>query len=104
MHIRSAFEPYWAPRPVLATLLARPRPRRPGRHPPRLPAPRYDLLDLRRYKIPNLPAQTTRGCPYACSYCEVTQVYGARFRYRPPDEVVEEVRTLMRLGRRRFVY
>ncbi len=69
-----------------------------------LPSPRYDLIDLRRYRIPNLPAQTTRGCPYACSYCEVTQVYGARFRYRPPDEVVEEVKTLMRLGKRRFVY
>ncbi len=69
-----------------------------------LPVPRYDLIDLKRYKIPNLPAQTTRGCPYACSYCEVTQVYGARFRYRPPEEVVEEVKTLMRLGRRQFVY
>jgi radical SAM superfamily enzyme YgiQ (UPF0313 family) len=69
-----------------------------------LPSPRYDLIDLRRYKIPNLPAQTTRGCPYACSYCEVTQVYGAKFRYRPPEEVVEEVKTLMRLGKRRFVY
>ena len=69
-----------------------------------LPAPRYDLIDLKRYRIPNLPAQTTRGCPYACSYCEVTQVYGARFRYRPPDEVVEEVKTLMRLGNRKFVY
>ncbi|MCA1686321.1 MAG: B12-binding domain-containing radical SAM protein [Planctomycetia bacterium] len=69
-----------------------------------LPIPRYDLIDLRRYKIPNLPAQTTRGCPYACSYCEVTQVYGARFRYRPPEEVVEEVKTLMRLGKRKFVY
>jgi radical SAM superfamily enzyme YgiQ (UPF0313 family) len=69
-----------------------------------LPSPRYDLIDLKRYRIPNLPAQTTRGCPYACSYCEVTQVYGARFRYRPPDEVVEEVKTLMRLGNRKFVY
>jgi radical SAM superfamily enzyme YgiQ (UPF0313 family) len=69
-----------------------------------LPAPRYDLVDLRRYRIPNLPVQTTRGCPYACNYCEVTQVYGARFRNRPPDEVVDEVRTLMRLGKRKFVY
>lgn len=69
-----------------------------------LPIPRYDLIDLKRYRIPNLPAQTTRGCPYACSYCEVTQVYGAKFRYRPPEEVVEEVRTLMRLGKRKFVY
>jgi radical SAM superfamily enzyme YgiQ (UPF0313 family) len=69
-----------------------------------LPVPRYDLLDLKRYKIPNLPAQTTRGCPYGCNYCEVTEVYGARFRNRPVDEVLEEVRTLMRLGNRRFVY
>ncbi|CAN5912832.1 radical SAM protein [soil metagenome] len=69
-----------------------------------LPAPRYDLIDLRRYRIPNLPAQTTRGCPYACSYCEVTQVYGAKFRYRPPEEVAEEVSALMKLGKRRFVY
>jgi radical SAM superfamily enzyme YgiQ (UPF0313 family) len=69
-----------------------------------LPAPRYDLVDLTRYRIPNLPVQTARGCPYACNYCEVTQVYGARFRNRPPDEVVDEVRTLMRLGKRKFVY
>ena len=69
-----------------------------------LPTPRYDLIDLKRYRIPNLPAQTTRGCPYACSYCEVTKVYGAKFRYRPPEEVVEEVKTLMRLGKRKFVY
>lgn len=69
-----------------------------------LPVPRYDLVDLTRYRIPNLPVQTTRGCPYACNYCEVTQVYGARFRNRPPDEVVDEVRTLMRLGKRKFVY
>ena len=69
-----------------------------------LPVPRYDLLDLRRYRIPNLPAQTTRGCPYACSYCEVTQVYGAKFRYRPPEQVVAEVRELMKIGKRKFVY
>ena len=69
-----------------------------------LPTPRYDLIDLKRYRIPNLPAQTTRGCPYACNYCEVTQVYGAKFRYRPPDEVVAEVEALMRLGKRKFVY
>lgn len=70
-----------------------------------LPTPRYDLLDLKRYRIPNLPAQTTpRVSPYACNYCEVTQVYGAKFRYRPPDEVVAEVEALMRLGRRKFVY
>ncbi|MFO0961053.1 MAG: radical SAM protein [Isosphaeraceae bacterium] len=71
-----------------------------------LPVPRYDLLDLKRYRIPNLPAQTTRGCPYACNYCEVTKVYGAKFRYRPVDEIIEEVRQLLAMRGRgyRFVY
>lgn len=69
-----------------------------------LPVPRYDLLDLRRYKIPNIPAQTTRGCPYGCNYCEVTQVYGGKFRYRPVEEVVDEIKQLMRLGNRKFIY
>ena len=69
-----------------------------------LPVPRYDLLDLSRYKIPNIPAQTTRGCPYGCNYCEVTQVYGGKFRYRPTEEVVEEVKELMKLGKRKFIY
>jgi len=29
-----------------------------------LPVPRYDLLDLKRYKLLNIPSQTTRGCPW----------------------------------------
>ena len=31
-------------------------------------------------------------------------MYGAKFRYRPPEEVVEEVKSLMRIGKRKFVY
>jgi radical SAM superfamily enzyme YgiQ (UPF0313 family) len=71
-----------------------------------LPVPRYDLIDPKRYKIPNLPAQTTRGCPFACNYCEVTRVYGSRFRYRPVEEVLGEVQALLRHRGRlnRFVY
>ena len=52
---------------------------------------------------PQPPAQTTRGCPYACSYCEVTQVYGAssdtalRGSRRGSTHTDEA-------GRRKFVY
>lgn len=59
-----------------------------------LPVPRYDLLNLKRYYQDNLPTQTSRGCPYACTYCEVTTVYGAKWRYRPTDEVVNEIAIL----------
>jgi radical SAM superfamily enzyme YgiQ (UPF0313 family) len=69
-----------------------------------LPVPRYDLLNLKRYKLLNIPSQTTRGCPHACSYCEVTQVYGGKFRHRPVDEVVNEIQEIRRLTGSDFIY
>lgn len=69
-----------------------------------LPVPRYDLLDLKKYKLLNIPAQTTRGCPWACNYCEVTQVYGGRFRHRPVDEVLHEIQEIRRLTGSQFIY
>jgi radical SAM superfamily enzyme YgiQ (UPF0313 family) len=69
-----------------------------------LPVPRYDLLDLKRYKVWNIPSQTTRGCPYNCSYCEVTQVYGGKFRHRPVDEVIHEIQEIRRLTDSGFIY
>ncbi|MBW1916556.1 MAG: B12-binding domain-containing radical SAM protein [Deltaproteobacteria bacterium] len=69
-----------------------------------LPVPRYELLDLKRYKLLNIPAQTTRGCPYACNYCEVTQVYGGKFRHRPVDQVLHEIKEIQRLTGSKFIY
>jgi radical SAM superfamily enzyme YgiQ (UPF0313 family) len=69
-----------------------------------LPFPRYDLLNLKRYKIWNIPSQTTRGCPHNCNYCEITQVYGGKFRHRPVDEVINEIQEIRRLIGGGFVY
>ncbi|MBI4677835.1 MAG: B12-binding domain-containing radical SAM protein [Elusimicrobia bacterium] len=59
-----------------------------------LPLPRWDLLDRRRYLAPYLPLQTTRGCPFKCSYCEVPVFYGGTYRHRPVGEVVEDARRI----------
>ena len=69
-----------------------------------LPVPRYDLVDLQRYRLLNIPSQTTRGCPFGCNYCEVTQVYGGRFRHRPVDEVLQEIQEIRRLTQSNFIY
>ncbi|MEM2089709.1 MAG: radical SAM protein [Candidatus Pacearchaeota archaeon] len=34
---------------------------------------------------------TTRGCPYNCAFCTVTNIYGAEYRFRPVTEVVEDL-------------
>jgi anaerobic magnesium-protoporphyrin IX monomethyl ester cyclase len=34
---------------------------------------------------------TSRGCPYSCSYCSSPTFYGRRVRYRPVDDVLDEM-------------
>jgi radical SAM superfamily enzyme YgiQ (UPF0313 family) len=37
-------------------------------------------------------SQTGRGCPLGCNFCTVTLMYGRRFRTRPVEHVIEEIR------------
>ncbi|MGB9887251.1 MAG: B12-binding domain-containing radical SAM protein [Moorellales bacterium] len=55
-----------------------------------LPFPRLDLLQG-RYLLKQV-YQTTRGCPHNCAFCSVSLVMGRKYRHRPVEEVVEEVR------------
>jgi radical SAM superfamily enzyme YgiQ (UPF0313 family) len=56
-----------------------------------LPRPRYELLDLSRYRIHMMPIQATRGCNYHCDFCEVPVVYDGAYRMRPVEDIVEEI-------------
>ena len=38
--------------------------------------------------------ETTRGCPIDCEFCAVTSAFGGRYRNRPQDEVLAELRGL----------
>src|SRR5690348_642328 len=58
----------------------------------RLPRMRRDLLPRGRYLMDSI--FTTRGCPNHCRFCPVTDIFGARIRHRPIDQVVAEVSTL----------
>ncbi len=55
--------------------------------------PRRDLLDPKGYVIFN-SVQTTRGCPFNCNFCSVTTMSGVKYRFRPVENVLEELRTL----------
>jgi len=48
------------------------------------------VLSGKRY-LPVAMLETTRGCPYACSFCSVTTFFGRTFRHRPPDDVVAAI-------------
>ena len=51
------------------------------------------------------PIEITRGCPYACRFCQVSVLHRARLRHRSPEKVLEIAEILLRSGRRdlRFI-
>lgn len=69
----------------------------------RLPFPAYAKLDgyptaymlpIFNYpRAPNSSCVSSRGCPYACSYCD-RSVFGATFRYNSADYMIAHVRHL----------
>lgn len=61
-----------------------------------LPWPRYDIFDQRKIPRPGTTnsVQTTRGCPYDCSFCAVTAFFGRKFRTRPVADVVHQVASM----------
>jgi len=59
-----------------------------------LPLPRWELLDRKKYFVPFLPLQTTRGCPFKCGFCEVPVFYGGTYRHRPVGEVIEDIKRI----------
>jgi radical SAM superfamily enzyme YgiQ (UPF0313 family) len=52
---------------------------------------RHDLLP-NEYAFGSV--QTTRGCPLHCSFCSVTAFNGSRFRQRPIEDVIRELKSL----------
>ena len=58
-----------------------------------LPIPRRDLFANGVYHFRNT-ISTTRGCPYACSFCSVTSFFGHTYRCRPVEEILKEIETL----------
>jgi len=57
-----------------------------------LPMPRRNILNQAHYGWGSL--QTSRGCPMDCHFCSVTAFNGRRFRRRPLDAVMEELKQI----------
>ncbi len=58
-----------------------------------LPPPRYDIANLSGIKrFRTYSVQNSRGCPFKCEFCSERFYVGTQYRYRPAEEVVEEIR------------
>ncbi|MBU2599688.1 B12-binding domain-containing radical SAM protein [bacterium] len=56
-----------------------------------LPIPDFSLV-LEREKMTVTPISTSRGCPFHCSFCSVTPMFGKKYRFRNTDLVIEEIK------------
>jgi radical SAM superfamily enzyme YgiQ (UPF0313 family) len=63
--------------------------------------PRFELLELNRY--PRFTVQTQRGCPWRCEFCAASIRISAKFKVKPVQKVIAEVRRLKELWREPFI-
>jgi len=57
-----------------------------------LPNPDFSLIKGFRSDSLTIPISTSRGCPFDCSFCSVTKMFGRKYRFRSPENVVQEMR------------
>jgi len=75
-----------------------------------LPEIDYSLIDFTRYtkyspfsmRLPVMNIITSRGCPNDCIYCTVKGVWGRTWRGKSPEKVLNEIRTLVKMGFKEF--
>jgi len=55
-----------------------------------LPVPDLTLLEDQK-TLRSIPVMTSRGCPFNCTFCSVTPMFGRHYRFRSTDKVLNEL-------------
>jgi radical SAM superfamily enzyme YgiQ (UPF0313 family) len=66
------------------------------------PTPLWDLADLDKYS--SMCIQYSRGCPFACDFCNITAMLGHRPRTKTAEQVITELDELYQRGWRGGVF
>ncbi len=68
----------------------------------RTPAPRWDLVKVRRYS--QMSVQYSRGCPFDCEFCDITALFGHHPRTKSAPQMLAELDALYARGWRGPVF
>ncbi|MEK6850007.1 MAG: radical SAM protein [Nanoarchaeota archaeon] len=60
------------------------------------PLPLLDRIDLKHYTSGAI--QFSRGCPYDCEFCDITQQFGRKPRTKSPEQMIREFDSLHKAG------
>lgn len=60
-----------------------------------LPLVNYSLL-AGLETMTTIPLMTSRGCPFDCTFCTVTKIFGKKFRMQTPERIIKEIRNALK--------
>lgn len=56
-----------------------------------LPSPDFSLIKRNKLAFSIMPISTSRGCPFDCTFCSVTKIFGREYRFRSAENVIQEL-------------
>ena len=65
------------------------------------PLPRFDLLNPDEYN--RITVQTQRGCPWRCNFCASSIMMTRRYKLKPVENVIREIRAIKEIWPRPFI-
>jgi radical SAM superfamily enzyme YgiQ (UPF0313 family) len=69
----------------------------------KFPVPAYHKMNLKYYGFWR-PVQATRGCPFPCTFCSISEFFKRSYRKRPVDQVIRDVRAAKASGSRYIAF
>jgi radical SAM superfamily enzyme YgiQ (UPF0313 family) len=69
-----------------------------------LPTPELSLIKGWKKDPVIFPVLASRGCPFDCTFCSVTKMFGHRYRTRSPEKVLEDIKYYHRLYPRSWMF
>ncbi|MBN8790291.1 MAG: B12-binding domain-containing radical SAM protein [Terrimonas sp.] len=67
------------------------------------PPPDYNAFNLKYYGFWR-PVQATRGCPFPCTFCSISEFFKRSYRKRPVEQVIRDVRAAKASGSRYIAF